>query len=271
MTITPSVTSWFPLDTSDVPKTSFRTWASQVEADIAALQGTALGSVFNMFSDAGRMVASADNVSTYSTGYVKPGYIQSFQSTLSNQGKFIFDNSTNGGAGAALDAQTDALMQKLRNAGIYRRFGVEFHVMKALKTSIASGPGVYGGTTYYLTMYCDARPRLLSCTTHFYARATVGAVVIASANTAAKVYIDNVLSPLTTAAVLTVGDGWKAIRIVDTLPNPAITFSYSPGLFDVYQSAVNDEAMFACFTCTPGEQAIATQTGLVGAYSTWIA
>ena len=32
MTISPSVTTWFPLDTSDVPKPLFRTWAEQIES-----------------------------------------------------------------------------------------------------------------------------------------------------------------------------------------------------------------------------------------------
>jgi hypothetical protein len=34
MTVSPSITTWFPLDNSDVPKTSFRSWAESVEGKL---------------------------------------------------------------------------------------------------------------------------------------------------------------------------------------------------------------------------------------------
>lgn len=61
MTVSPSITSWFPLDNSDVPKTSFRAWAESVENKLTNVFRSGANTGFGITNPAHRLdVAGGD-------------------------------------------------------------------------------------------------------------------------------------------------------------------------------------------------------------------
>lgn len=67
---------------------------------------------------------------TLTTAFSASPYLQAFNgaSSWASAGKFIFDNSTNGGPNGALTADVQALLQFLNPTGAAGRYGVEFYL-----------------------------------------------------------------------------------------------------------------------------------------------
>lgn len=95
----------------------------------------------NLLPDSGRFQGNANNHNRLGS-YSAPSYLSNYNSgSIANYGEFIFDNTTYGGAGGALEAEVDTLIQKIRGGGD-KRYGIEWNV-----ALITQGVGTLNGVT----------------------------------------------------------------------------------------------------------------------------
>ena len=99
---------------------------------------------FNLMPDSGRFAGKMNPLATYiSGGFSSNSFFNPYNgSVISSAGKFIFDNSTNGGAAGSLDPVVGDLLAAMGRTGSEARYGVEFYVAK-----IVAGEGTSVGHT----------------------------------------------------------------------------------------------------------------------------
>lgn len=224
----------------------------------------------NLFQDGGRMCDAASYSGVTVASFVAPGYFQlSNSSTLAAHAKFIFNNSTYGGSGAALDSFVSDFIAKIRIAGAGgpRCFNIEFYVAKLTKGAGTSGAHTVGGVTRYETLLSHQRPRLAATTMHCYLRAKTGTFHLRP-SAGGTVFIDGISQGLAVPVVIAPADGWKSVLIQDAV-DPFNSYGYTPATFDVYQAANGDEVLIACPALIAGITQIDKNVGVVPAYSSW--
>ncbi|MBN0098663.1 hypothetical protein JTL61_34990, partial [Pseudomonas aeruginosa] len=84
----------------------------------------------NLMPDMGRFAGTAANplATMFTTSWTPSSFLNGWNgATVADGGKFAFDNSTNGGAGPALNARVQALLAAMgRTWTSVSRYGVEF-------------------------------------------------------------------------------------------------------------------------------------------------
>lgn len=108
---------------------------------------------FNLLKDAGRFGGSPEPQGRFADSFVAPAYLTAANGASIAQGpKFIHDNTTYGGTRGALDADMDALIQKLKSGdlgGAFRKDGVEFYALEITAGSGTVAPRTINGVTHY--------------------------------------------------------------------------------------------------------------------------
>ncbi|CQR58438.1 phage tail-collar fiber domain-containing protein [Paenibacillus riograndensis] len=115
------------------------------------------GGVINMLGDSGRFVGPENDPKDYkcSDAFANSTFFSSWNGTsVADGGKFIYDNSTYGGAAGSLNSDVASLVTAI---GGSTRYGPEYHI-----ASYTMGPGTYGPNatvpTAYLMTACSSMP-----------------------------------------------------------------------------------------------------------------
>ncbi|MEM7068540.1 MAG: DUF2793 domain-containing protein [Pseudomonadota bacterium] len=125
----------------------------------------------NLLPDSGRFNLTAEQHSIYSTTPVSPTYLKTQNSaSISFPHKFVHNNSTFGGSGAALNPVVEDLITTIYGPdGV--RYGPEFWCMKIDAGDGTSYPKTINGEQYYYSTLVKNSPRPLKYTTGFFVRA----------------------------------------------------------------------------------------------------
>ena len=91
---------------------------------------TVQASFVNLMPDSGRLAGRMNPLSVYASGsFTASDFFAAYNgTTTASAGKFIFDNSTNGGAQGALTQDVIDLLAAMGRTGNGARYGVEFYV-----------------------------------------------------------------------------------------------------------------------------------------------
>ena len=177
------------------------------------------GDSFNYaLSDSGSPFDRGDFLATYNS------------STAAQTGKFIFDNSTNGGAAGALTTTTSDLLTAMGRTGSALRFGVEFRICEITGGSGTAASVSFGSGTKYLATVNGLQAVLVSdgyTTFTAWVRATSGNLGINAASLS-EFYVDGVSQ--SGAYEVEPADGWVHVRMVLTNAlgyNNSFPFLYS--------------------------------------------
>lgn len=204
-------------------------------------QDTAAYPFVNLMADNGRWAGKIDPVATLFTQAFTantwfPGYNGT---TLASGGKFIYDNSTNGGVAGALTEPVQSLLLAQGRSLDVRRYGVEFYVATATAgagTTVASTGA--DGVNRYLTF---AMQKAIAASDSY--GTYVGWIRVRSGSThiAARCFVDGVEQQA--GYVLT--PGWHHMRIV--MKNVYGYFGNMPYLYSAPGSVI-DLALPAYFS-----------------------
>lgn len=111
----------------------------------------ARGVMINMYPDAGRMADEAVGLGV--TEFVPPDYLQLANDvTMELGGKYINNNATYGGTGAALNAEADAFVSSFKSPA-NRRYGPEFNFARILVGAGTIDAQTEGGVTRYFSLF----------------------------------------------------------------------------------------------------------------------
>lgn len=236
----------FPFIGDDVP---FKTGSA---GKVAKFEDAGFSSPWNLYPDAGRFAGNAVAGSlTVSTFAANPS-ITLFNAATGVAGpKFTFDNSTNGGAGAALDANVNSLMAKMRapNAAnsAPRRYGVEFFTWDVTAGAGTSSPLVVSAVNHYLLLTHVAKP-IVPVFSHYYWFLVLSGA--AAVGVSYDRFIDGVRHGA--AAAYNNASGWKhvATHHQEKLSG-ASYFGYVPAIMGLYATP-GARLLIAAPTLTPG-------------------
>lgn len=218
----------------------------------------------NLFQDSGRFAGNGAIDITVG-GFVWPDYLNTYNgSSATAHAKFVQDNATHGGSGAALDPDVDALISMIRDPD-YRRWGNEFWVANITKGSGTNGTWVHDGVTYLLTLFLAQRPRMPSMTFHTYLRA-VDAPVLVRKSAGQILYRNGVGEP--DSLVIDPSEGWVSVTVRDSQP-PRQSFGYTPATFYIYMLSSGDRVRLACPALMPGLTRVDTDIGLIASVQSY--
>ncbi len=183
-----------------------------------------IGPFNNVMSDSGKMSGREYPLSylcfnafdnTYMTRFFTP---YNGGTAWAEVGKYIFDNTTNGGTRGVLTQTTIDLQNKLgRNTAILARYGVEYYIAQRVSGAGTQIPGPVGATDKYLfstnslvALFASNKKGTVS----FWVRCIDGTSIAfnASNGNIRQVYKNGVLT--TGVQFVTVAEGWTHIRIV---------------------------------------------------------
>ncbi|MDF5991384.1 hypothetical protein P4119_18160 [Pseudomonas aeruginosa] len=155
-----SGTAWVELvgGMSDAPsdgKPYARESGAWAELGSAAKSALNVLPFMNLMPDMGRFAGTAANPlnTMFTTSWTPSTFINGWNgASLADGGKFAFDNSTNGGAGPALNARVQALLAAMgRTRTSVSRYGVEFFTtVLTAGTQTTTGSAGADGVTRYL-------------------------------------------------------------------------------------------------------------------------
>lgn len=131
----------------------------------------------NLLTNSGR--AGTPNTARVLSALGVPAYLSGFNSaTVTVPNKFINDNSTYGGAGAALDSIVEEFLLKYATSATAKKLGTEWGVINVVNGAGTAGSIVVGSDTHYLSAFFDARPYPLKYKFGCYLRCSTGSVVL---------------------------------------------------------------------------------------------
>lgn len=210
---------------------------------------------FNLLANSGRFAAEQDSV--VAGAFVFPSYLTAYPGvSVTGHAKFIHNNTDHGGTAGSLHPDALSLLQKTRGPS-YRRYGLEYWIMKVRKDS--GTQGCAGG--WCNAVYSSARPRPPVLTVSFYAMALVNQVRI-NRFSSSTIYIDGIER---TEADVAIGpaEGWRHVLIHDTV-DPYNTYGYSPEPFFIAVTGIGSECLIACLAILPGRTMLPPTIGLIG-------
>ncbi|EPO7724961.1 DUF2793 domain-containing protein [Pseudomonas aeruginosa] len=186
-------------------------------AELGTAAGADLNTMpfLNLMPDSGRFAGVANPLSLYTgTTFTASGFFTGYNgATVADGGKFVFDNSTNGGSGAAINQRVQDLMGAMGRTGGDARYGIEFiTALVTMGSGTQAGGAGADGTTRYLTTVNGSRALFISnkqSTAVFWIRAETGSVHILPG---APVYRNGVL--VAPGAAITPAMGWVHIRVI---------------------------------------------------------
>ncbi|HCU0338814.1 DUF2793 domain-containing protein [Pseudomonas aeruginosa] len=188
--------------------------------------GTAAGAdlngmpFLNLMPDSGRYAGSINPLIQRFTEAFSSSFLTPWNgASIADGGKYIYDNTTNGGTAGNLNQRVqDLLVAMGRPSGSLARYGVEFYtaVLTAGPNATTGSTGA-DGTTRYLQMTNSSRALFIAngwCTAVLWIRAEVGSLHFMPARaptTDYKIWLNG--APVVPGQVLTPSDGWKHVRI----------------------------------------------------------
>lgn len=224
---------------------------------------------FNLFQDAGRFAGAPEAQGTAAVAFVQPPYATPINGNVYAAGpKFIHNNSTFGGAGAALDPDVATLTQAMRPgaaSGILR-FGIEFFLMDVTAGAGTAVPLTVDSVTHYLAMANPGPPLPPIYTLNYWVLVKSGTVV-PRVETSNQMFINGVEQTVNQA--FDNADGWLQItRLYDIPPN--LYLGYNSQMWPLYATP-GAEFYFAAPFLTPGHVPIdaPTRYGVIPSLEAW--
>ncbi|HHK5475148.1 TPA: hypothetical protein ACQT3Q_005454 [Pseudomonas aeruginosa] len=188
--------------------------------------GTAAGAdingmpFLNLMPDSGRYAGSINPLVLRFTEAFSSSFLTPWNgASIADGGKYIYDNTTNGGTAGNLNQRVqDLLVAMGRSSGSLARYGVEFYtaVLTAGPNATTGSTGA-DGTTRYLQMTNSSRALFIAngwCTAVLWIRAEAGSLHFmpsTAPTTDYKIWLNG--ASVLPGQVLTPSDGWKHIRI----------------------------------------------------------
>lgn len=175
-------------------------------------------SFVNLMPDSGRFQGISSPLLTVNpAAYSNSSFFGSWNgSSYSSGGKYTYDNSTNGGAAAALNSRVQSLLAAMGRTGNAARYGVEFYV-NILQAGIGTSTSSVSldGTTRYLAATNLSKAMFIANgwnTTTMWIRCETGTFAFGHPGiTDTLLWIDDVLYPMGT--VITPAMGWIHVRV----------------------------------------------------------
>ncbi|MDX4008127.1 hypothetical protein RXP19_24355 [Pseudomonas aeruginosa] len=174
----------------------------------------------NLMPDSGRYAGSINPLVLRFTEAFSSSFLTLWNgASIADGGKYIYDNTTNGGTAGNLNQRVqDLLVAMGRSSGSLARYGVEFYtaVLTAGPNATTGSTGA-DGTTRYLQMTNSSRALFIAngwCTAVLWIRAEAGSLHFMPSTAPAtdyKIWLNG--APVVPGQVLTPSDGWKHIRI----------------------------------------------------------
>ncbi|HBP1755307.1 TPA: hypothetical protein L5V88_006209, partial [Pseudomonas aeruginosa] len=193
------------------------TWGKLGTAAGADLNGMPF---LNLMPDSGRYAGSINPLILRFTEAFSSTFLTPWNgASIADGGKYIYDNTTNGGTAGNLNQRVqDLLVAMGRSSGSLARYGVEFYtaVLTAGPNATTGSTGA-DGTTRYLQMTNSSRALFIAngwCTAVLWIRAEAGSLHFMPATaptTDYKIWLNG--APVLPGQVLTPADGWKHVRI----------------------------------------------------------
>ncbi|EMR0201059.1 hypothetical protein ABCV26_003139 [Pseudomonas aeruginosa] len=188
--------------------------------------GTAAGAdlngmpFLNLMPDSGRYAGSINPLILRFTEAFSSSFLTPWNgASIADGGKYIYDNTTNGGTAGNLNQRVqDLLVAMGRSSGGLARYGVEFYT--ALLTAgpnATTGSTGADGTTRYLQMTNSSRALFIAngwCTAVLWIRTEAGSLHFmpsTAPTTDYKIWLNG--ASVLPGQVLTPSDGWKHVRI----------------------------------------------------------
>ena len=199
--------------------------------------------MFNLLQDAGRFAGSPEPQGTSGgASHTLPGYISPYNGgAFAQHAKFVHNNSTYGGSGAALDGEIDNLIQILKSNITARRYGPEFWAIKMTTGSGTSGGRTVDGTIRYLLFSNTLVPIWPKSTWGMNIRVLSGSISIDYAPATHSLYKDALEQQA--SPVITSQDGWVQMVFVGQA-NPLEFRDYDNALFKT-RAAPGSEVLMA--------------------------
>ncbi|MFW4909898.1 hypothetical protein ACOAO4_21060 [Pseudomonas aeruginosa] len=188
--------------------------------------GTAAGAdlngmpFLNLMPDSGRYAGSINPLVLRFTEAFSSSFLTPWNgATIADGGKYIYDNTTNGGTAGNLNQRVQDLLTAMgRSSGSLARYGVEFYtaVLTAGPNATTGSTGA-DGTTRYLQMTNSSRALFIAngwCTAVLWIRAEAGSLHFmpsTAPTTDYKIWLNG--ASVLPGQVLTPSDGWKHVRI----------------------------------------------------------
>ncbi|RQF48567.1 hypothetical protein IPC264_26390 [Pseudomonas aeruginosa] len=187
--------------------------------------GTAAGAdisgmpFLNLMPDSGRYAGSINPLVLRFTDAFSSSFLSPWNgATITDGGRYIYDNTTFGGTAGLLNQRVQDLMAAMGRSGSVARYGVEFYTA-VLTAGAGATTGSTGadGTTRYLQMTNNSRALFIAngwCTAVFWVRAEAGSMHFmpsTAPTTDYKIWLNG--APVLPGQVLTPADGWKHVRI----------------------------------------------------------
>ncbi len=192
-------------------------WGKLGTAAVADLNGMPF---LNLMPDSGRYAGSINPLVLRFTEAFSSSFLTPWNgASIADGGKYIYDNTTNGGTAGNLNQRVqDLLVAMGRSSGSLARYGVEFYtaVLTAGPNATTGSTGA-DGTTRYLQMTNSSRALFIAngwCTAVLWIRAEAGSLHFmpsTAPTTDYKIWLNG--ASVVPGQVLTPSDGWKHIRI----------------------------------------------------------
>lgn len=133
------------------------------------------GAVTSIMSDSGRFAGSPEPAGVTAGGFSTPPWVALANgATLTGHAKFVYNSSTYGGAGAAVDAEIQQLVALCVDP-IYQQSYPEFHVAKLTAGSgTSSAVSFPDAITRYSQLYTQPFGRPVKLTTSYYIKLVSG-------------------------------------------------------------------------------------------------
>ncbi|WP_439633858.1 DUF2793 domain-containing protein [Glycocaulis sp.] len=222
---------------------------------------------FNLLKDAGRFGGSPEPQSAVVSAFEAPGYLIPVNGAAFVAGpKYIYNNSTYGGTGAALDPDIDALLTRLKDPA-YRRYGVEFFVLQVTAGSGTATVRTINGTPHYLPLQTPQLPQPPELTINMHVLVKSGSLACTIPGSFNALFIDGVRHG--SAQILTPDDGWRQVTR-RLLFNPRQYVGYDNIAIQLFTTP-GTVFWIAVLTVTPGHLAIAPERyyGVIPGLEAW--
>ncbi|ADU36236.1 hypothetical protein [Variovorax paradoxus] len=182
--------------------------------------------VVNLMSDSGKMTARANplalNVGAFDAGKMTLWFVAyNGSSAWSEVGKFIFDNTTNGGAAGALTATTSDLIAAMGRTGTSARYGSEFYIAERTAGAGTANPHPLFAANYLSSTMNSVVQAVMNAdravTFAGWIRAIDNDQVVVGVQAAGvqQVYLNGVRQAgVSAGAVITPAMGWCHVRVV---------------------------------------------------------
>ncbi|MGD9784591.1 MAG: DUF2793 domain-containing protein [Hyphomicrobiaceae bacterium] len=226
--------------------------------------------LFNLLDNGGRFGASPEPQTFVIGTYALPSWLSSYNGSALAQGdKFTFDNSTYGGAAAALGTDVHGLIEKIKDTiadPTTGRYGIEFYLV-----NITAGTGtsavnvVAGGVTHYLALLNGVLPTWQKTTIGYNIKVKSGSMAVYY-DSSVDTYVDGVL--ISAPVRLQPADGWKqVVRRLNV--DPRRNYGYDTNVFRVYATAGSVMAFGLPFLFPGWAPVSSTPIGVVPSLRTW--